>query len=326
MPDPMQPELDVESGARSVLVAVNGRESGWQALDWAAAECAARRSPLCIVHVINNTLLMLDPLGGGAYAWLADAPDSGARVLDEATRRARLVTPNVVISTRLETGFIAAGIRRASRAHALTVIGRGRSMRLGVRSAGWRIAWRAHGPVAIVELDDERRSGPSAGRVVLGIDEAAGPPAAVAYAFRAASRRGVGLTVIHACALRTRIRRRKHSARFLDDMRRLVAIDEAVQAYGHAFPNVDVRRRFVTGPAGAALVAESDGAALLVIGEHSPRRLDSRLTAVARTALRCARSPVAIIRTPEPARLVRDIDGSRDHVANRSSLGTAPDV
>jgi nucleotide-binding universal stress UspA family protein len=325
-PDRIRPDRDLGDGVPSMLVAVNGRTSGWQALDWAAAECAARGSPLRIVHVINDTLLMLDPLGGGAFTWLAEALEHGARVLDEAARRARVVAPEVVISTCLEVGSTAASVRRAGREDALIVVGRGRTMRLGRRSTGWRIACRACEPVAVVDLDHERRIGRSAGRVVLGIDEAAGPLAAVVSAFQAASRRGVGLTVIHACAPRTGSRRHNEGGRVLDDLRELAAIDDALQEYGDAFPDVDVRRRFVTGSAGPALVAESDAAALLVIGARSSSRLHpTRLGSVARTALRWAGSPVAIIRTPQPARLARVTD-SRNRGSGLSMLGTATDA
>ena len=72
-PDPIRPDLDLGDRCHSILVAVNGRASGRRALDWAAAECAARRWPLHIVHVINDTAMMLDPLGGATYAWLAEA-------------------------------------------------------------------------------------------------------------------------------------------------------------------------------------------------------------------------------------------------------------
>ena len=305
-PDTMRPDLELGDGCQSILVAVNGRASGWQALDWAAAECAARGSPLRIVHVSKApSLLSVDLLNGLALTWCeTDARERGAQVLDEAARRARRVAPYAPISTLLEAGGTVAGVLRAGREDALIVVGRGRARWLGLRSTDRRIAGRAREAVVSVELDDERRIGLSAGRVVLGIDEAAGPSAAVVYAFQAASRRGVGLTVIHACALRAGSGRRKKAGRVLDDMRKLAAIDDALQECGDAFPDVEVRRRFVAGAAGPALVAEADAAALLVIGARSPSRLHhGRTGSVARTALRWARSPIAIIRAPQPGRL-----------------------
>jgi nucleotide-binding universal stress UspA family protein len=294
-PDSRRPVRDPGNVCPSILVAVNGGASGWQALDWAAAECAVRRTRLCIVHVVNDISPMFDPLGGHAYAWLSE-PDRerGARVLDEAIRRAQKVAPDIRITTRLEAGRTAAGVRNADRSEPLIVVGRGRTRPFGFGSTASRIARRTGGPVAIVELDPERRSGPSAGRVVLGIDEATAPQHALVYAFQAASRRGVGLTIIRAGAGGADGAKRPDS--------REVAFDEAVTECGHAFQNVDVRCRFVGDAAASALVAESSGAALLVFGARSPSRLRyARLSSLARCVLRWARSSVVIVRAPRSA-------------------------
>jgi nucleotide-binding universal stress UspA family protein len=104
-PDPIRSELDVGDGCSSILVAVNGRASGWRALDWAAAESSVRRCPLRIIHVIHDTLLILDPVGGAALArHPIEVPTFGARILEEAATRARLVAPEAEISTHLELG------------------------------------------------------------------------------------------------------------------------------------------------------------------------------------------------------------------------------
>jgi len=175
----MPTQLDSMLADNSIVVAVNGGTSGWEALDWAAAEAAARRSPLRIVHVVVPLAAMFDPLGGTGPIWAdPDASEAGALVLDEAVRRARQIAPDSTVTTSLTCGTLSAAIRAAGRDQALTVIGRSRPRRLGIAAASLRIARRAAGPVAIVRLDGRRHSGSSAGRVVLGIDDAAGPPAA----------------------------------------------------------------------------------------------------------------------------------------------------
>ena len=305
-PDPSRPVVDLRDGYPTILVAVNGGASGWQALDWAAAECAVRGTRLCIVHVVNDTSPMFDPLGGLAYAWFSEGDrERATQVLDEAARRARLVAPDILVTTRLEMGSAAARVRNADRGDQLIVVGRGRTKRLGLGSTHSRIARRARGPVAVVELDPVRRFGPSAGRVVLGIDEPAAPVSALVYAFQAASRRGVGLTIIRAGAAGPDAARRANERWSLRDSRQL-AFDDAISGYGNAFPNVDVRCRFVGDAAGPALVAESDAAALLVFGAQPPSRLrGARLSSVARCVLRWARTSVVIIRTPQTAGLAR---------------------
>src|SRR6266568_7289744 len=49
--------------APAVLVAVDGGPYGWEALSWAAADAAAGRQPLRIVHVVNWRLSRHSRLG-----------------------------------------------------------------------------------------------------------------------------------------------------------------------------------------------------------------------------------------------------------------------
>ena len=128
-------------GRQFDLVAVNGGTSGWEALDWAAAEAAARRSPLRIVHVVVPLAAMFDPLGGTGPIWAdPDASEAGAQVVDEAVRRARQIAPDTTVTTSLTCGTVSAAIRAAGRDRALTVIGRSRPRRLGIAAASLRIA------------------------------------------------------------------------------------------------------------------------------------------------------------------------------------------
>jgi nucleotide-binding universal stress UspA family protein len=296
-PSSLPSQLDLRPTKEAIVVAVNGGPSGWRALDWAAAEAATGGAPLRIVHVVAPSLVMLDPLGGTGSACIdPTATRTGALVLDIAERRASRIAP-VAITTHLECGRLASTLREAARGSALTVVGRSRPKPLGSRSVSCRILRRALAPVAIVQLDDERIGGPSAGRVVLGIDNTGGPTAAFTYALEAASRRGVGLTVVHAYQPSlTPPHRGVDACPPFDIMRRLAAIDDVVQIYRDTYPNVDVRRRFVPGAASIALAAESQAAALLVLGASTQRPLlHARAGSVARGALRWAQSPIAVI-------------------------------
>jgi nucleotide-binding universal stress UspA family protein len=259
---------------------------------------------------------------------MTDVLVKGIRILEEAATRGRLVAPEADISTYLEFGGTVGTVRRAGRACSLIVVGRGPSKWHGFWATERRIGRRARVPVTIVELDAERKVGPSAGRVVLGIDDSAGPPTAVAYAFQAASRRGVGLTVIHSCApWMARSRRRSAAGGVLDDRGQLAAIDNALQGYADDFPDVDLRRRFVAGSPGSALVVESDAAALLVVGARTGRWLYfARLGPVARIAVRRARCSIAVIRPPHAASPARARDGSSNPGIGRFPLGTAWDA
>lgn len=292
--------LDPRNVSGSIVVAVNGSSSGWQALEWAAAEAAARRSSLRIIHVIAPPLVMFDPFLGASLAWCDPRPQQViAAFLDHAIHRARLIAPDVTVSANLECGDPASAIRSAGRSDVLTVVGRGRRRRFRRPSSSWRIARRGVGPVAIVNLDDRRTGGPSAGRVVLGVDGTGGPASAVEHAFLAASRRGVGLTVVHAWEPWTD----EHgtpgvrSARS-DEPRHVAEIEATLRMHEAAHPEVDVRCRFVRGSACQALVDESRAAALLVIGAQPYKPLYHALfSSLGHAAFRWAHSPIEIVRT-----------------------------
>ena len=297
-PDSSTSRLGLSSSGGAILVAVNGRSSGWQALDWASAECAACRSSLRIVHVVNGATPILDPMAGVVLDWRAGDWQGGVRILEEAARRARRIAPDIPISTHLDSGNIARSISDAGRYDALIVIGRGCSKRRGVLSTVWRVARISSTPVAVVELNQARTNGPSAGRVVVGINGNGGPVSAVAYAFQAASRRGTGLTAIHAWEPGSMLPWRSEVGGRGVDLRRIACIEGPLQQCMLDYPDIDLRGRLVEGSAGEALVGESRSAALLVVGARPQGRIHHALfSSVPRIAFRWAESPVAIIKS-----------------------------
>ena len=273
--------------AGAVMVVVDGGASGSQALEWAAAEAAVRCRALRIVHVVPR-LWTADPFGNLITS--ADEPamrEAAEAVVAEAVEQARSVVPSLEITTHLEAtapGAVAEAVNDE------TLIAIGRRLRSGLlgRFAGSpaeRVAQRTGVPVAVVGLADHPSRGPSAGRVVVGVDGNAGPASALGFAFRAARRRGTGLTVLHAY-----------------DSRHLVtsdALDDALQVWRDAFPDVEVRREFVPATPAQALVAEAPGAAMVVLGPGRHGRLRRTLFgSVARDVVRSASVPVAIVPAP----------------------------
>jgi nucleotide-binding universal stress UspA family protein len=276
--------------AGAVMVVVDGGASGSQALEWAAAEAAVRRRALRIVHVVP-WLWTADPFGNLITS--ADEPamrESAEAVVAEAVERARSVAPSLEVTTHLEAtapGAVAEAVTNE------TLIAIGRRLRGGwlgwlgrfAGSAAERVAQRTGVPVAVVGLTDQPSRGPSAGRVVVGVDGNAGPASVLGFALRAARRRGTGLTVLHAY-----------------DPRHLVtpdALDDALQAWRDAFSDVDVRREFVAATPAQALVAEASGAALVALGPTRHGRLRRILFgSVARDVVRSTSVPVAIVPAP----------------------------
>jgi len=220
-----------------------------------------------------------------ADQWDADTKDVGALVLREAADRAHAVSPALPIETHLLLGPPAAALLQAASEDTLIVLGRGRTSGRGRTLSGsvsGQVARRARRPVAVIELFDGTMCGRSAGRVVVGFDRTGVPKVALGYAFRAAQRRGVGVTTVQVWA---------HGGATRID----ASVYDALAACRDVFPDVDVLQRFATGPVGPALVAESAGAALVVLASraHGPLRPES-FKSVA-TVLSSVRSPVVIV-------------------------------
>lgn len=182
-----------------ILVAVDGRPRGWDALEWAAAEAAARQCALRIVYAVNWSHLTLAVLDGisinPGYVAVYEAAEL---VLDEATSRARLVAPALRITSHVQEGSTTTAILREAHRGSLIVLGRGRTVgRFSfTMSVNWRVARRAKCPVAIVGLFGDGVSHLPAVQVVVSVDGAKEPTTVFDYAFRAALRRGVGITIL----------------------------------------------------------------------------------------------------------------------------------
>jgi nucleotide-binding universal stress UspA family protein len=269
-----------------ILVAVDGSLTGWRALEWAAAEAAARGCALRIVH----SVIWPCPIPDISGAFIVDQWDSGVealgtRVLTEAAVRAHSVDPSLPITTHMHLGATADAVLREADKDALIVLSGSCRSPSTVNSVSRHVAHRAKCSIAVVQLSDEGSfRGPSVGRVVVTIDRKGDPSAVISFAFRAAHRRGVGVTAIFA-GLRWRSVR--NDAQVTDALRKCAA----------AYPDVDVRQRVAAAPPGPAIVAESAGAALVVVGARARRRLRRALFESEDSVLHSAHSPVAIVKT-----------------------------
>jgi hypothetical protein len=248
-----------------VIVGVDGRIDGWHALEWAAAEASVRQSELHIVHVIRRPLV-LDP-GGAApgFSLVARLPLGQAeRVLEEAEQRTQRTAPDVRFVTSLELGSVPARLATDHGNSSLLVLGGGAGDAPGVlrrRSVTLRTVRRSRQPVVLVRLSPARVPGPSAGRVVIALGAGPSAAAALTEGLRAADARGVGVTVLYP---------RDRG----DAVAGLLVDSDTLSA------DADVRLEAVTGSLPDALVSETSGAALAVVGLSaarlpSPRRLAS---------------------------------------------------
>lgn len=254
-----------------VVVLVDDPRTDGDALEWAAAEAAARDSELRIVHPFRWPHV-LDPTGNAAVDLLARG--SAEDIVTEAANTARRVAPALRITTRVVPGRAAAALAGEAAGQGLVVIGHGRH-RLE-RSLHRKLAHHPTASIAVVGLSGPAAPGPSTGRVVVAADENDAHPATLGFAFRAARRRRTGLTVVITATAGP--------------------VEDAVRIWRMAYPDIDVRWELSTGPAGAAVLAQS--AALTVLGaERQGRRRRTVRGSAAYEVLRLARGPVVLVGT-----------------------------
>ena len=187
--------------AGPILVAVDGHRHSWDALEWAAAEAAGRQCSLRILHAFHWSPTAVDLGGMSVNAWDAGAEEVAERVATKAACHARTVAPGLKVTTVVREGGMAEVVLREARSDALIVLGRGcggGKMRSLTGSVSWLVARRAACPVTIVGLAKLASTGPSMGRVVVGLESGGDPRLPLGFAFRAAQRRGVGVTVVGA--------------------------------------------------------------------------------------------------------------------------------
>jgi nucleotide-binding universal stress UspA family protein len=283
-----------------VVVGVDGSAAALDALDWAAAEAAARNSPLHVVHVFSCRSAATDSWGLAAAASYHACRTAAAEVLDEAVSRARLVAPGSRVMPRLLAGPVAGALLEQSLGADLLVLGRrsARTRRLLSWSVDAKVVAQSTCPVAVVGPFRIVPPGPSAARVVVGVDSSRQSSAAIGYAYRAAAQRGIGLTAVHAWSPRGAV----DVDGVIDDLgateenerRRL---DQALDGWERRFPGVCVQARLVRGCPARALITESAGAALTVVGSRSRKGVRRLVVGqMSQMLIRYAYGPVAVLR------------------------------
>ena len=290
---------------RPVVVAVADADPTDDAVEWAAAEAAARAAPLVVVHVVRTTPMwdagVLVPLPVGCWA----VQPSGREVLAVAVERARAVAAEVVPTGRLLCGAPVRALLEQSRDAGLLVLGGSGAAvcRCSAWSLSARVAARASCPVAVVRSRPRVRTGAARPRVVVGVGTARCAPATLEFAFRAAGRRGVPLLAVHAwdgdapadlegvCGPPS-----------LGEAAAGDALDRTLGPWRRRFPEIPVEPRLVRADPVTALLAESAGAALVVVGSRG--RLPVPFGgSVGRALLQRSAAPAVVVRTDRAGRV-----------------------
>ena len=169
-------------------------------------------------------------------------------------------------------------------------------------SVGVSVTAHAPCPVVVVRPCATVPPGPSAARVVVGVDGCALSADAVDVAFQAAAQRGLGLTAVHAWTppgphdLTPSPTTSTAPNRSIDG-----PWTPRCSPGKERYPGVEVRSKLVRAHPGRALVTESAGAALLVVGSRGRGSLrEMVLGSVSQTVLPQAACLVTVVRPRTP--------------------------
>jgi nucleotide-binding universal stress UspA family protein len=231
-----------------------------------------RNAPVKLVHAIAP---MLEPWGRPGPMpemdrWYRDNAKTILAESEAMFRARRDDSRNIGIETALVESSVVPAVIKASEGAQLIVVGSrglGHLGRLLLGSVSTSLIHHAHCPVAVIPHHDERE-GTDRHPVLLGIDGSIASEAATALAFDEASRRGVGLTALHAWSdvgvppplvndwwydLQTEAREQ---------------LAERLAGWQEKYPDVHVDRRVVCDVPAHALVAESCISQLVIVGSH----------------------------------------------------------
>ena len=263
------------------LVAVDGSDDGWAALEWAAGAAAGAGAPLQVLHVVqDNTGLAGVLLGPGPE------PSQDNPVTEEGLHRARAVAPDLEVSTRVLVGDPKHVLPGQTRNAALLVVGtRGLS---GLR--GWlagsvsrAVAGHARCPVVVHKPAEN----PVGGTVLAGLDPLDVVPEVLSFALRAARQLSLPLGLVVGD---TPAGERADGAREL--------LEETLAGVRADHPALDVEAEYSARNETEWLVELSRTAELVIVGrELSGVLLTDPLGRAADALLDQAHCPVAVVPT-----------------------------
>jgi nucleotide-binding universal stress UspA family protein len=294
-------------GSGRVVVGVDGSAGGRAALRYGVREAQRLNTALELVYA---------PDPGTAW-WSGREP--AEQPLSDGYAEVRRIAPKLPVTATVSDGPAVETLVARSATAAVVVLGAHGghgfpALHLGATSV--QVATHATGPVVVVPAGQDPPPGP----VVVGVDESEGARLALWYALRAARVRGTELVLVHAWLpprpqWPQRIQPLPGSFEELQALHRRV-LDEALDRWRPAFPDVPVRYRLLPGEAAPTLLAASVEAGLLVVGARGLGAVRAGLVgSVSRSVLEKARCPVAVVhphrhRAADPQRRLLEPIGS----------------
>ncbi|BBZ69890.1 universal stress protein [Mycobacterium paraseoulense] len=289
---------------RGIVVAVDGSSASSAAATWAAGEAAMRKVPLTVVHAVTTPTATWPPVPY-PESLAVRLEDEGKKAIMHAIKLAEEAIPadrNVTIHRELVYSSPALALINMSDVAEMIVVGtagRGLLARGVLGSVSATVVRHAHCPVAVVHADHVAAAQDAP--VLVGVDGSPASELAIEVAFDEASRRGVGLTALHAWSdiAITELPEPDWSSLEAEAHRSLA---ENLAGWQERYPDVAVQRLVVRDQPARQLAEKSGTAELLVVGSHGRGGLTGVLLgSVSNAVLHSVRIPVIVARPPVPA-------------------------
>ncbi|MDP9641037.1 nucleotide-binding universal stress UspA family protein [Actinopolyspora lacussalsi] len=246
-----------------IVVGTDGSDSAVRAALWAADEARRRSAVLRLVHGYAmpergypRFLVPLRALRNGLRAQARTA-------LHTTSEAVRAAVPGIGVETRVIEAPPAVALLRESHGALLTVVGsRGLGGFSGMLVGSVAMALVGHSRVPTVVVRDEHSRDPAHRSlpVVVGVDGSPAGSAAVAFAFRDASARGVALTAVH-------VGKDDHSSPSGTESDRAL-LSERTAGWQEDYPDVSLEKLLITGHVVRTLLEVASHAQLLVVGNR----------------------------------------------------------
>ncbi|MFD3810432.1 universal stress protein [Rhodococcus sp. NPDC058639] len=293
---------------RRVTVGVDGSPPSERAVRWAAATAAGRGLTLHLVHAVDfapASLLTPTPSAelpffrpSQVFEW---AEEDATALLSDAEEIARVIAPDVRVTTEIALTGSAKWLVELSHRSAMVVLGATGSTRLGELLLGSTpVAVVGHAACPVVVARGAAPPIPDDRPVVVGLDGSALSEVAVEAAFAEASWRRVDLVAVHAWS-DMRPGEVAASPHWFDPVAfeesEHALVSECLAGFGDRFPDVTVHRKiYVDGPR-VHLTAWSEKAQLVVVGSRGRGGFAGLLMgSTSNTLLREAACPVMVVR------------------------------
>ncbi|MBF4621408.1 universal stress protein [Clavibacter sp. VKM Ac-2542] len=290
---------------RMAIVGWDGSRASEAALAWAVArerEGGGATGEIVVVTAVERT--RADVRHPGAAPSLQDA----RAAVEERVSRAAREDPGLRIRGEALTGSPEDVLSRWSAPGTLVVVGGAGVSRSRLRRRmpiGERLATRSCRAVAVIPADWDPAEGIGGG-IVVGVDGTRSSHAALRFGEHEAERDHVGVAAVHVWTepyVWDQIYVPADELREIVRMQHRDLLEDAVVEASDETPDVPVERRAVAGHPYFALVRESAGARMLVVGSHSHGSLVRRLLgSVSATLVAMAPLPVVVVHPTAPVR------------------------